>query len=141
MGAVVPQNPPALALHLQQPLSRLEMYPEDGARQAQSWQGPRDRTSCAGLKLYEAKKWNSSEAPVPAGKPLEHCTSSALWISPGYKVQQTSCCCCFLGSVSSRLWIQRVPWVCQDQTQSWLSSPFQAFTQLEGHLPPLLAQL
>lgn len=24
---------------------------------------------------------------------------------------------------------------------SWLSGPFQAFTQLEGHLPPLLAQL
>lgn len=74
MGAGVPQpNPPALALHLQQPLSRLEMFPEDGARGG---------TGCAGLKFYEAKNQHSSEAPAPARQPLEHCTSSAPSISP-----------------------------------------------------------
>lgn len=60
MGAGVPQqNPAALALHLQQPLSRLEMFPEDGARWAQSWQGPRGGIGCAELRSYEAKEWSS----------------------------------------------------------------------------------
>lgn len=132
MGAGVP---PALALHLQQPLSRLEMFPEDGARWAQSWQSP--RTGSAGLKLYEAKNPRTVEKHQSQQGNL---WSIAAGIAPGYRAQQTNCCCC-LSSVSSRLWIQRVQWVCQGQTQSWLSGPFQVFTQLKGHNPPLLAQL
>lgn len=116
---------------------------EAGARQGWSWQVLRDGTGCAGVNWDAAVKWHSWEgAPVPLRKPLEHCTGSAPLISPGVqRLQRTGCW--WLVFVSSGLWIQDtnqlVQWVCQDQTQSWLSSPFWAFTQLEGHLPPLPA--
>lgn len=48
----------------------------------------------------------------------------------GIKTDRQSCC--WSGSVSSRLWIQRVQWVCQDQTQTWLPKCFPGFYPARG---------
>lgn len=140
MGAGVPQpNPPALALHPQQPLSRLEMFPEDGVRGAQSWQGLRGGTGCAGLKFYEAKNQHSSEAPAPARQPLEHCTSSAPSISPRVRSPTDKL---LLGGFCQ---LQAL----DPESAANLPGPntvlalksLLGFYPAQGHLPPLLTQL